>query len=130
NLDDDPRFLYGRKTGKLRDISLRLRFDDPLVSFKKLPETTDQQLCNAIMREVLKFVEDLGIRAKELEVYETITYGTDGTGEGETTGGVGEGLTTGNKTAQAIIAAFGGILGYLIGESNETVTRIVCDKLI
>lgn len=90
--------------------------------FKKL---SDQQLSDVITDAVLQFIEDLAISALELEVYETITYGTE-----ESSGGVGEGLTTRNETPGAIIAAFGGILGYLIGESNETVTKIVCDKLI
>ncbi|MBP1357665.1 MAG: hypothetical protein JZD40_04160 [Sulfolobus sp.] len=82
------------------------------------------------MREVLKFIENLAIRATELEIYETITYGTEGSIAGATIGGVGGGVATKDMAIGAITAVFGGLLGYLIGRSNEIVTRIVCDKFI
>ncbi|NON61255.1 hypothetical protein [Acidianus sp. RZ1] len=128
NLDDDPRLLYGRESGKLRAISLRLRFDEPIV--KKLPEVNDQQLCDAITGTVLQFIEDLAIRPSELEIYETVTYGTEGSTVVAAAGGVGGGLGTKDAAVGSIIAIFGGILGYLIGRSNERVIKTVCDKLI
>lgn len=124
NLDNEPRFLYGKKSGKLRAISLRLRYDDPLVSFKKPQEIDDRQLCNAFMDAVLQFIEDLMIKASMVEIYETITYGPEGLSIGTTSGSSNE------LTAEAILAALGGVLGYLIGDKYEAVTRPICSRII
>ncbi|TRM79898.1 hypothetical protein DJ522_09145, partial [Sulfolobus sp. F3] len=117
NIDDKPKITLNN--GKIDFISLRVDFNNPIKVFKY------NNICEAVS-VIVKFLEELGIVWKVIEIYETTTYEE----EGGIIAGSTANLSSATKKDLLIAvssAVLGGLAGYLIGGKLEKVEKIVCE---
>ncbi|MCG3109096.1 hypothetical protein L3N51_01386 [Metallosphaera sp. J1] len=115
NLDDEPKIVYN--SSRNIDISLRLRYDSPSKRVITRP-------CE-IINDVISLVRDMGIAWKYIEIMETETFeGATGSALAKEVGG--SSVSDKDVGGAIVLAALGGLLGYMIGSKGEIVKKILC----
>lgn len=119
-LNTDGKSKIELKNGKIDFISLRVDFNNPIKISKY------SNICEAVT-VIVKFLEELGIVWKTIEILETTTYEEEGGIIAGSTAGVSSAAIKKDLIIAVSSAVLGGLAGYLIGGSLEKVEKIICE---
>ncbi|MCG3109578.1 hypothetical protein L3N51_01873 [Metallosphaera sp. J1] len=100
-------------------VSLRLNRDSPVKGM-------DTKRCEDFLPFIFKLIRDLSLAWQVVRLYETVTYEPEGAVADGVVGGT-VGSTSKKPEVVLLLAVFGGLVGYLLGDVNERLSKDLCE---